>query len=117
MTDPRRPLGAVWPTDTRSLAEQLEDRGYVDRSRTDLRLMPPVIAEHAVLALTRPGDIVLDPDCGAGSTIVEALRAGRYAIGFAGGSRAEDEGASPASTTTSPRTCGVWSSTYWRRGG
>lgn len=44
--------------------------------------MPPAIAEHAIAIFTRPSDLVLDPDCGAGTTIVEALRGGRHAIGL-----------------------------------
>ncbi|UGQ10548.1 hypothetical protein LO772_27435 [Yinghuangia sp. ASG 101] len=30
---------------------------------------------------TRPGDTVVDPDCGAGAVLVEALHAGRHAVG------------------------------------
>src|SRR3954470_16814812 len=43
--------------------------------------MLPAIAVHAVAAYTRPGDLVLDPMCGIGTTLVEAVRLGRDAIG------------------------------------
>ncbi|WP_165960688.1 hypothetical protein [Actinocrispum wychmicini] len=36
----------------------------------------------AIVTYTRPGDLVLDPDCGAGTVLVEALRAGRHALGL-----------------------------------
>jgi hypothetical protein len=75
-------LVSAWPTGTQSLDAQLADRGYHEATGTDFALMPPAIAAHAIATLTRPGDIVLDPDCGAGTTIVEALRAGRHAIGL-----------------------------------
>ncbi|MFD9961934.1 DNA methyltransferase [Amycolatopsis sp. NPDC058986] len=77
-------LTSVWPTGTAGAHAQLTERGYHAATRTDPALMPPAVAEHAITALTRPGDIVLDPDCGAGTTIVEALRAGRHAIGLTG---------------------------------
>ncbi|AXB43672.1 DNA methyltransferase [Amycolatopsis albispora] len=75
-------LTSVWPTGHTSLATQLNDGGYHTATSTDLALMPPAIARHAITAFTPPGGIVLDPDCGAGTTIVEALRAGRHAIGL-----------------------------------
>ncbi|MGC7097669.1 DNA methyltransferase [Amycolatopsis lurida] len=76
------PLTSIWPTGAANMATQLADGDYQDATGTDPALMPPSIARHAVLALTRPGGIVLDPDCGAGTTVVEALRTGRHAIGL-----------------------------------
>ncbi|MCO1575910.1 DNA methylase [Crossiella sp. SN42] len=38
-------------------------------------------AAVAIAAYTRPGDLVLDPDCGSGTLLLEALRAGRHAVG------------------------------------
>jgi hypothetical protein len=43
--------------------------------------MLPAIAAHAITAYTQPGDLVLDPMCGIGTTLVEAIHAGRDAIG------------------------------------
>ncbi len=43
--------------------------------------MLPLIAAHAVSTYTRPGDLVLDPMCGIGTTLVEAIHLGRNAIG------------------------------------
>jgi SAM-dependent methyltransferase len=43
--------------------------------------MLPAVAAHAIAHYTRPGDLVLDPMCGIGTTLVEAVRAGRRAVG------------------------------------
>lgn len=41
----------------------------------------PIFAGAAIKTFTEPGDLVLDPHVGGGTTIVEALAAGREAIG------------------------------------
>jgi hypothetical protein len=41
----------------------------------------PVFAGAAIEAFSRPGDVVLDPHMGGGTTVVEALVRGRQAIG------------------------------------
>jgi hypothetical protein len=43
--------------------------------------MLPTIAARAIITYTRPGDIVLDPMAGIGTTIVEAMHLGRHGIG------------------------------------
>ena len=43
--------------------------------------MLPAIAAHAITAYTQPGDLVLDPMCGIGTTLVEAAHLGRDAAG------------------------------------
>lgn len=42
---------------------------------------PPQIPARLIEILTRPGDVVLDPFCGSGTTLVEALRLDRAALG------------------------------------
>ncbi|MDW8310997.1 MAG: DNA methyltransferase, partial [Verrucomicrobiales bacterium] len=42
----------------------------------------PVFAREAIKAFTEPGDLVLDPFCGGGTTLVEALALGRRAAGM-----------------------------------
>ncbi|MCT9084463.1 site-specific DNA-methyltransferase [Streptomyces fulvoviolaceus] len=42
----------------------------------------PAVAVHAITNYTRPGDTVLDPQCGAGTVLVEALRSDRHAVGI-----------------------------------
>jgi len=43
--------------------------------------MLPAIARTAITEYTAPGDLVLDPMCGIGTTLVEAVHAGRDAVG------------------------------------
>src|SRR3954454_5776273 len=52
--------------------------------------MLPAIAAHAINSYTHPGDLVLDPMCGIGTTLVEAIHAGRDAIGVEYESRWSD---------------------------
>lgn len=42
---------------------------------------PVELIERFVLSLTRPGDLVVDPYCGAGTSLVAALKHGRRAAG------------------------------------
>ena len=42
---------------------------------------PPQLPRFFIEALTSPGDTVLDPMCGSGTTLVEAVDSGRRAIG------------------------------------
>lgn len=41
----------------------------------------PQIAAQAIELLTRPGDLIIDPYCGSGTTLVEAASHGRQSIG------------------------------------
>src|SRR6185437_12412151 len=41
----------------------------------------PVFARAAIELFTKPGDLVLDPHVGGGTTLVEALAMGRNAVG------------------------------------
>ncbi|WKU03447.1 TRM11 family methyltransferase [Micromonospora sp. HUAS LYJ1] len=71
---------SVWATAQRTGPVQRRGR-YVPESVKHPARMLPAIAAHAVHAYTRPGDLVLDPMCGIGTTLVEAIHAGRDAIG------------------------------------
>lgn len=42
----------------------------------------PAIPAWAIACFSKPGDLVLDPFCGSGTTLVEAILAGRKAIGI-----------------------------------
>ncbi|PZG12494.1 RNA methyltransferase [Micromonospora craterilacus] len=72
---------SVWATAQRTGPVQRRGR-YVPESVKHPARMLPAIAAHAVHAYTRPGDLVLDPMCGIGTTLVEAVHAGRDAIGI-----------------------------------
>ncbi|MEV0811084.1 DNA methyltransferase [Micromonospora sp. NPDC050200] len=71
---------SVWATAQQTGPVQRRGR-YVPESVKHPARMLPAIAAHAVHAYTSPGDLVLDPMCGIGTTLVEAIHAGRDAIG------------------------------------
>ncbi|MFC7306776.1 TRM11 family SAM-dependent methyltransferase [Streptomyces monticola] len=73
-------LASVWNTAPTSAPAQRKDR-YVPGSSAHPAKMLPVLAAHAILAYTRPGETVLDPMCGIGTTLVEAIHHGRNALG------------------------------------
>ncbi|MFJ9710817.1 TRM11 family SAM-dependent methyltransferase [Streptomyces sp. NPDC101234] len=71
---------SVWNTAPTSAPAQRADR-YVSGSAAHPAKMLPQIAAHAITTYTRPGELVLDPMCGIGTTLVEAIRLGRHALG------------------------------------
>lgn len=71
---------SVWPTAQRGAAAQRAGR-YLADSGTHPAKMLPAIAARAIATYSEPGDIVLDPMCGIGTTLVEATHLGRDAIG------------------------------------
>ena len=42
---------------------------------------PPALVRYFIGAYSRPGDVILDPFCGKGTTLLEAAVAGRQAVG------------------------------------
>ncbi|MEU5673632.1 DNA methyltransferase [Micromonospora sp. NPDC047753] len=71
---------SVWATAQSTGPVQRRGR-YVPESVKHPARMLPAIAAHAIGAYTQPGDLVLDPMCGIGTTLVEAVHAGRDAFG------------------------------------
>jgi site-specific DNA-methyltransferase (adenine-specific) len=74
--DPKRgvPLGDVW--DIPYLNPKARERvGYPTQK-------PVVLLERIIALATDPGDLVLDPCCGSGTTLVAAQLLGRRAIGI-----------------------------------
>jgi modification methylase len=76
---PPLPL-SVWPTAQQPAATQRAGR-YLPESTAHPAKMLPAIARQAIAAYTQPGDLVLDPMCGIGTTLVEAVHQGRRAVG------------------------------------
>lgn len=74
-------LPIVWPTGEQH--DDLADHGYLPETAQDHHGIRPSIAAFAIATYTLPGATVLDPDCGAGTVLVEAVRASRHAIGLA----------------------------------
>jgi tRNA1(Val) A37 N6-methylase TrmN6 len=79
-TPPSPPSVSVWATAQHTPATQRKGR-YVAESTAHPAKMLPEIAAHAITHYTRPGDLVLDPMCGIGTTLVEAIHLGRHAVG------------------------------------
>ncbi|MBM0256531.1 TRM11 family methyltransferase [Micromonospora sp. 4G55] len=71
---------SVWATAQRTGPVQRRGRYVPDSVKHPARMLP-AIAAHAVHAYTQPGDLILDPMCGIGTTLVEAVHAGRDALG------------------------------------
>jgi DNA modification methylase len=69
-----------------SLVAAVSNRDKVTGAPHDFYRYParfsPVFAREAVNTFTEPGDFVLDPFCGGGTTLVEALSLGRRAAGM-----------------------------------
>jgi len=75
-----QPPLSVWLTAQRTARGQRGDR-YVPASVAHPGKMLPAIAAQAITDYTQPGDLVLDPMCGIGTTLVEATHLGRDAVG------------------------------------
>jgi SAM-dependent methyltransferase len=72
---------SVWPTAQQTARAQRAGR-YLDISGVHPAKMLPAIAARAVATYTQPGDTVVDPMCGVGTTLVEAVHQGRDAMGI-----------------------------------
>ena len=71
---------AVWPCAQKTSQWQRYGR-YLPESNRHPGKMLPALAQRAIEAYSDPGDLVLDPMCGIGTTLVEAAHAGRRAVG------------------------------------
>ncbi len=71
---------SVWVTAQQAGPSQRRGRYVPDSVKHPARMLP-AIAAHAIETYTQPGDLVLDPMCGIGTTLVEAVHAGRDGIG------------------------------------
>jgi len=72
---------SVWPTAQRDARAQRRGR-YLPESTAHPAKMLPAIAATAIARYTQPGDLVADPMCGIGTTLVEAVHQGRDGLGF-----------------------------------
>ncbi|WP_194925830.1 TRM11 family SAM-dependent methyltransferase [Catenulispora pinisilvae] len=71
---------SVWATAQAGPRAQRKGR-YLPESDAHPAKMFPAIAAHAITVYTKPGDLVIDPMCGIGTTLVEAMHVDRMAIG------------------------------------
>lgn len=72
---------SVWATAQQTSRAQRAGR-YLPVSLAHPAKMLPAIARTAISDYSQPGDYVLDPMCGIGTTLVEAVHLGRDAIGI-----------------------------------
>ena len=72
---------SVWLTGQQTSRHQRAGR-YTKESIAHPAKMLPSIANHAIATYTKPGQVVLDPMCGIGTTISEAARLGRTGLGI-----------------------------------
>lgn len=72
---------SVWTTAQTAPAAQRKGRYVADATAHPAKMLPAVAA-HAIDHYTEPGDLVLDPMCGIGTTLVEAVHLGRRAVGI-----------------------------------
>ncbi|WP_228561639.1 TRM11 family SAM-dependent methyltransferase [Catenulispora rubra] len=77
---PDKPPLSVWATAQDGPRAQRKGR-YLPESDAHPAKMYPAIAAHAISMYTAPGDLVIDPMCGIGTTLVEAMHQDRIAIG------------------------------------
>ena len=71
----------VGTSDDPPKGEDSPDRAHVHGFHTYPARMHPVTASRLVKAFAPPGAVVLDPFCGSGTVLVEAMLAGRNAVG------------------------------------
>ncbi len=71
---------AVWPVAQESAQRQRRDR-YVAESSDHPGKMLPALAKRIIEEYSSPGDLVVDPMCGIGTSVVEGAAIGRQCIG------------------------------------
>ena len=71
----------MWATAQRDARTQRRGR-YLPASTAHPAKMLPAIAATAITRYTQPGDLVADPMCGIGTTLVEAVHLGRDGLGI-----------------------------------
>jgi len=71
---PGKQMRSVWSITTPQKSEKIHGKHPTQK--------PLAIMERIVLASTNPGDVILDPFCGSGTTGVAAIKLGRKFIGI-----------------------------------
>jgi SAM-dependent methyltransferase len=72
--------GSVWPVAQQTAPAQRRGR-YLPESTAHPGKMLPALARTAIQSYSDLGELVLDPMCGTGTTLVEAVHLGRTAVG------------------------------------
>jgi hypothetical protein len=101
---------SVWLTGQQVARAQRAGRYLPDSVRHPGKMLP-AIARHAIEAYTRPGQVVFDPMCGIGTSLVEAVHLGRDALGTEyepQWARLTDANLRHAADRGAPGTAAVW---------
>jgi modification methylase len=73
----------VWPCAQQSPRAQRAGRYVTGHTvREHRHKMAPEVARRILAAFSEPGDLVVDPMCGTGTSLVEGARAGRRCFGY-----------------------------------
>lgn len=72
---------AVWAC-AQTTSQWQRHRRYLPESHRHPAKMLPALARQAIEAYSEPSDLILDPMCGIGTTLVEAIHTGRRAVGI-----------------------------------
>jgi modification methylase len=72
---------AVWAC-AQETSQWQRYRRYLPESNRHPGKMLPALARQAIQSYSDPGDLVVDPMCGIGTTLVEAIHTGRRAAGI-----------------------------------
>ncbi|MBO4209574.1 TRM11 family SAM-dependent methyltransferase [Micromonospora echinofusca] len=75
------PVTSLWLTCQQPARDQRQGR-YVPQTSSHPGKMLPHLAAHAISSYTAAGELVFDPMCGSGTTLVEAMHLGRQGIGI-----------------------------------
>jgi len=71
---------AVWPVAQTSAQYQRVGRYHPDSTRHPGKMLP-ALAARIVAEYSTPGQVIVDPMCGIGTTLIEATLLGRRAVG------------------------------------
>ncbi len=87
MTPPTTPITAseavplaIWPCGQATAKTQRAGR-YLPATSVHPAKMLPELARRIITTYSKPGELVVDPMCGIGTTLIEAALLGRHAIG------------------------------------
>ncbi|MGH3005055.1 MAG: TRM11 family SAM-dependent methyltransferase [Gaiellaceae bacterium] len=72
---------AVWPCAQQTSQWQRHGRYLAECKRHPGKMLPE-LARRAISAYSEPGELVVDPMCGIGTTLVESIHLGRNALGI-----------------------------------
>ena len=93
---------SVW-TSAKQTAQVQRTGRYLQASRQHPGKMLPAIAAQAIATYTSPGDLAIDPMCGIGTNLVEAIHQGRQASASNTKRRSRS---CPETTSPSPKSLG-----------